>query len=287
MRAHLALITLLATACAAPDDDVATDVSCDGEGDSLVLLVRRLTFSRQETTGVSDGFDLDNFTSERGDDEGCGVADLVDPNGVPGIDNAISTLLPIIESTEAAAVEPLIQDSIFNGALLLMAELSDLDDPANDACVDVSVFKGLGVPMIGADGEILPYQTLRVDPASLGNGAPANPLVDGMVDAGPIARVALPVQVLDLNTTLELFNTRLRAAEQPDGTWRGQLGGGIGIQQLIDTVTLQNVDPAVFAAIGPALALVADLAPDETGACQQISVSFDVELVPAFVYDGE
>jgi hypothetical protein len=283
----LALITLLATACSTPGDEAEPDLSCDGEGDSLVLLVRRLTFSRQETTGVSEGFDLDNFNSQRGDDEGCGVADLVDPNGVPGIDNAISTLLPIIESTEAAAVEPLIQDSIFGGALLLMAELSDLDDPANDECVDVSVFKGTGVPMIGADGEILPYQTLRVDPASLGNGAPANPLVDGTIDAGPIQRVAMPVQVLDLNTTLELFNTRLRAAEQPDGTWKGQLGGGIGIQQLIDTVTLQNVDPAVFAAIGPALALVADLAPDETGACQQISVSFDVELVPAFVYEGE
>ncbi|MFN8096643.1 MAG: hypothetical protein U0599_31255 [Vicinamibacteria bacterium] len=38
--------------------------------------------------------------------------------------------------------------------------------------------------------------------------------------------------------------------------------------------------------VGPVLRL-ADLVPDASGVCHQISAVFEVEMVPAFVYDGQ
>ncbi len=280
------IIAALLIGCAEPEPE-PVDLTCDGEGDRMVLLARSMRFARETTPGQSEGFNLDNRVSDASDTQACGIEDMVDSEGTPGIDNAMSGLMPLLEQTEAAVLEALIQDSIGNGALLMMAELSDLDDELNDPCVDVSVFKGLGEPMLGADGWVLPYQTLRVDPTSLGNDAAANPLVDGRIDAGPIDRIALPIQVLDLDTTLELFNARIRAERGEDGVWRGLMGGGLEINALIDTAALQNVDPVVSELIGPVLALMADLEPDENGTCTQLSVTIELELVPAFVYEGE
>jgi hypothetical protein len=278
------MICLVTMGCAA-EPDVAADPSCDDQGEELVLLTRTMTFGR-EVEGVSPGFDLDGRVSAEGDATGCGIADLVGPDGAPGIDNALASVIPVLELTEAGVLEPLIQDSINNGALLLMASLAELDDPNDDACVDVSVFKGAGAPMLGNDGVILPNQTIRVDPSSLlGNEASDVQLADGALIAGPMPRVALPLQVLDLNDTLEVFNARLGLTAQEDGTWRGYLSGGLEVEMLIETASLQNVDPAVVELVGPVLRRLADLAPDEAGVCQQLSAVFEVEMVPAFVWE--
>lgn len=280
MRTRLAPL-MLTIACAGADPDGA-DPACDGLGDQQVLLARRMVFVRLASDGVSEGFDLDDAVSDDGE---CAGPDLLSPEGTPGIDNAMSSLLPILETTEASAIEPLIQDSINGGAMLLMFDMSDLDDPSDDACVDLSVYKGVGAPMLGSDGWILPNQTLPVDPESTGNEALANPMADGRLDAGPFDQIALPIQVLDLDTTLIIHHARVRLEDQGDGTWRGLLGGGLAVQDLVDVATLQNVDPAVYELIGPFLDLMADLEPDEDGACTQISATLELELVPAFAYE--
>lgn len=279
MLLHLALPLLLAGCEPDPASDPPADLTCDQDGDETVLLVRDMRFVRLDEPGVSAGFDLD------GQDGLCGVGDLTSPDGVPSIDNAVASLMPVLDQTEAGVIEELAADSIRGGALLLMAALSEIDDDVDDACVDVSVFKGTGFPMIGADGHLLPYQTFPLDPNSLGNEA-QGALIDGVFEAGPIGEVALPIQVLDLNTVLRLYDVRLRVEQGDDGVWYGLLGGGLTVQQLIDTATLGNVDPNLYGIIAPVLARLADLAPDENGVCQQISVTLKLELVPAFVYEG-
>ena len=97
--------------------------------------------------------------------------------------------------------------------------------------------------------------------------------------------LALPIQVLDLDSTLELFNARLRLEPNDDGSWRGTLGGGLEVSAIVETATLQNVDPAVFALIEPVLYAVSDLEPDDQGSCQHLSVTMELDLVPAFVYE--
>ncbi|HMV70068.1 MAG TPA: hypothetical protein PKA64_24720 [Myxococcota bacterium] len=289
-RVVVALSLLIGCADPGPSAPPPGATCSDGGSDERVLVARSLRFGREEPEGVSPGFDLDGDVTSAGAASGCGVADLTGPDGAQGIDNALASVLPVLELTEAGVLEPLIQDSINNGALLMMASLGMLSRSAlehGDDCVDVSVFKGVGQPMIGSDGHILPNQTLRVDPASSGNEDPEATLADGYLDAGPIDLVALPIQVLDLNDTLELFDVRLGLQAQGDGTWSGLLSGGLEVQQLIDTASLQNVDPVVVELVGPVLQRLADLAPDASGVCHQISAVFEVEMVPAFVYDGQ
>ena len=52
------------------------------------------------------GFDIDGRNSSSMDAEGCFHEDKVDPLGNEGIDNALSSIVPALEPTEAAAVEP-------------------------------------------------------------------------------------------------------------------------------------------------------------------------------------
>jgi hypothetical protein len=281
----LASLLSLAVGCAPENStpDVPDEGTCEPGGERFTLIARSLRFARA-TDGVSDGFDLDGFATSPGDDEGCGVADLSAPDGAPGVDNAVAGLLPILDLTEAVVLEDLVADSIRNGALLLMADLEGVDDTQDDTCVELRVLKGQGVPMIGNDGELLPHQTFAVDPEATSDLAPAA-FEGGTFTAGPIGYVALPITVLDLNTTLELFDARVRLFEDEDGVWRGVLAGGVTLQQLTDIASLQNISDEVYALIGPALTRLADLAPDASGDCQQLSVTLELEMVPAFAYE--
>ena len=278
----------LLMACAPGDDPAgppAADVDCDGKGPSQILVTRGVTFARASPDFVTTGFDLDGFVSTTDDPRGCNVEDYTDPEGVEGIDNSMARLLPLLDQTEAAALEPIVQDSINSGALLLMFELTDLDDPMDDACVDMTVFKGAGEPMIGNDGWLLPNQTLDLDVDSEVNTVPQTSMAQGRLDAGPIDRLGLKLQVLDLDTVLELFDARVRLEPQADGTWTGLLAGGLEVQALVDTASLQNVDPAVLDLIAPVLAVIADLSPNDEGSCELLSVTMEIEAVPAFVYE--
>lgn len=276
---------VLLAACTAEDLPAGTaDPDCDGEGEDLTLLARKISFVHQEEAGVSDGFDLDGRVSDTRDAAACGVEDLVAPDGTPGVDNAFSGLLPVLALTEAGVLEDLIQDSINGGALLLMVGLGEVDDPADDACVDVAMLKGAGTPMIGADGLLLANQTLRVDPSSVGVPDAGNTIEEGTLWAGPIAEVDLPITVLNFETVITLHDVRVRLRHEEDGVWRGFVGGGVDLQELIDIATYQGIAPEVFALIEPVLGRLADLAPDEGGDCTQISATLEIEAVPAFVW---
>ena len=281
LRTCLAFALLAVAACNKDESTPKKDLGeCDAEGPEQILVAREILLARN-VDGVSQGFDLDGLDGSAG----CGVEDLVDPEGATGIDNSLAALLPVLEQTEAAALEPIIQDSVNGGALLLMFGLTDLDSVADDECVDVDVFKGLGIPMIGNDGYILANQTLDVNPDTPVTPAPTGSMVDGRLEVGPIEEVLLTLVVLDLNETFALTNVRVRLEPQDDGTWKGIIAGGVAIQDIIDVITLQNVSDEVFELVAPVLALVADLAPDANGDCQEISITLTFDAVPAFLYE--
>ena len=137
--------------------------SCTSVAESEVVVVRELTFLREVEDGVSSGFNLDGAVSDEGDPEGCYRSDLVSPDGTPGIDNAFSNVLPALELTEASALEPLIKAAIDEGRLLLMLEMSGIDDRVSDDCVDMHFSRSIGPPALGGDGFILPGQTYEYD----------------------------------------------------------------------------------------------------------------------------
>lgn len=283
---HL-LLLLCAMACQGPETikDTAQFDMCANEGTPQYLLVRQATFARGDAlTLTSEGFDLDGTVTGPTDLTGCEVEDYTSPSGVPGIDNSIARLLPILETTEAAAIEPIIQDSINGGALLLMFGLHGVDDPLDDTCVQVEVLQGVGDPFVGADGWIVPGQTFDRDGTNPIQMTDVVPLVDGVVEAGPL-EADMAFQVLDAYISFTMHTSMVRMWPNGDGTWSGRVAGGVEIDALVAVATEQNVDPAVFELIDPFLKLVADLGPDETGTCTQLSMTLEFEAVPAFLFD--
>ena len=137
--------------------------ACSGTTQSAVALLTDLQFGREQEDGSAPGFDLDNADSTMGGATGCGRPDHIAPDGETGIDNAFSRIVPLLEQTEAVAVESIVRDHIESGDLLLLVELNDLDDPLDDDCVDFTMGRGQGDMLLSADSEIIPHQTFERD----------------------------------------------------------------------------------------------------------------------------
>lgn len=249
---------------------------------TYTIVMSTLAFGRRDEQGAAWGFDLDGHVSAAGDDEGCGHADLVDPDGLPGVDSAFSGIVPTLEASEAGAVEGLVQDSIENGQLLLLVELSGVDDPENDDCVDVRVVRGAGTPLVGTDGTLLDGQTFAAAPGAQPEEVACVPLVDGSVRAGPFA-IDLDLQVLDVELTFGLAEAYVRLDLAPDGrTAWGYFGGGVptsDILVIVDEGDLQDIAPLVRSLVGAA----ADMEPNDAGTCDALSIVFEFGGIEGFV----
>ena len=93
---------------------MAASAGCSGDPETRWGALSIMEIAR-ETDGVSEGFDLDGLDSTADGADGCGIADYVNEAGVEGIDNAMARLMPILEQTEGAALESLIQQAISRG----------------------------------------------------------------------------------------------------------------------------------------------------------------------------
>ena len=256
-----------------------------GADASQLIFIRQITFAR-ETAGTSEGFNLDDRVSTAGDREGCRKRDFTSPEGVAGVDNAISQLLPIVESqTGGLRLDDVLQTAIDNGQLLLAIEVAHLDDPMNDPCVEVRVRPVAGAPLLGTDGRVIPGQTFDVvrdgELSTLTNAA----LVNGVIDAGP-GPIALPVQVLDARFTLHITGGRIRLQRGEDGSWTGVLGGGISVTEMQQIAGSLTIPDALMSAVTTLLNLNADLEPNEAGMCGRLSATLLVGGVDAFLYEG-
>ncbi|MEZ4321368.1 MAG: hypothetical protein R3F61_28095 [Myxococcota bacterium] len=261
-------------ACAPESVDDALALECDGEGPSRTLLIQQIRFVRQ-TDGVSEGFDLDGQTDT------CDVDDYVSPEGTESVDNAFAALLPALELTEARTMEDIIADSIRSGRLLLLIDLDDLDQDADDACVDVTLQRGSGVPMLGNDGEVLPGQTFDLDLDVPPSRVESATLSNHRVTASPL-ELTLPIQIFEYEFDFSLSDAVLQVTMEEDGRMHGLLAGGLSIQSVLDVASNPDVDPSLLPLIEGLLPLFADLEPDANGECQKLSMTFEFEAIDAF-----
>lgn len=255
-----------------------------GADQSQLIFIREITFGR-EMDGQSEGFDLDGRVSTAADREGCRKRDFTSPEGVPGIDNAISQLLPIVETqTGGLRLDDVLQTAIDNGQLLLAIELAHVDDPMNDPCIEVRVRPVMGRPLLGTDGRVIPGQTFDIVPggelSTLTNAA----IVNGVIDVGP-GPIALPVQILDARFTLHITGGRIRLTHADDGTWTGVLGGGISVTEMQQIARGLTIPDSLMGAVTALLNLNADLEPNESGMCGRLSATLVVGGVDAFLYE--
>ncbi|MEE2830569.1 MAG: hypothetical protein VX498_15380 [Myxococcota bacterium] len=250
-----------------------------------VAVVQELSFIREEPEGISDAFDLDGRESDADDPEGCYVSDLVDLEGNAGIDNAFSNILPALELTEAAALEPLIQAAIDEGRLLLMLEMAGLDARDQDDCVDLRLSRGLGPPALGGDGKLLPGQTFDRAPDAPESLMSCADLREGVLTGRPLD-MRLPLQVFDESIDISMFDGIFEIELLPEFGYRGRFAGGIDIVELMDNVySFDGVGDEVPSLLETVLDANADLAPDASGVCRRLSVAFRFDAVSAYFFE--
>lgn len=277
-RRHLLPALAALAGCAGdPRAEAPPDDACPGE--VRTALVTGLSFARPQD-GVSSGFDLDG---EDGGDVGCDRPDLTGPDGAEGIDNALGTLLPILDQTEAAGLQGIAQDNIDNGNLLLMARITD---PERADCATFQVVRARGPALTGTDGRLLAGQTLALDPDLPQTEVyPAVPVDDGVLVRDISLRV--PLTIFDAELDLNIDHGQMALHPTEDGGWRGVWGGGIAWAQIVEQLADTGVDAALKASLPGLLGAVADLAPGDDGVCQEISLAFDIEAANAWLLESD
>lgn len=244
--------------------------------DPTVIVLQQVVFGR-ESEGVSEGFDLDGTVSIEDGADGCGHGDFVDSAGRSGVDNAMANLMPVLEATEARAVESLIQQAINMGELLLLVQLADGPDGT-----DVTVLRGSGVPDIGTDGYIEPYQTFDRSAETTPSTVTASASAPEVEARG--FTVHLPLQIFDADLDLILYDAGVRVALGDDGAAHGIVSGAFPYRLLLDGLEGANVDAGLLAALPLILENNADLdSPD--GPCSALSVTLDFVGTRAFLFD--
>jgi hypothetical protein len=224
------------------DADGATDCDdadcapfCMTSGETRTYVISVLTLPEPSGSGVTAaaaGFDLDGVRST-----GAGTtcveltpdyASLNDP-GELGIDNAMASLVPTIESLSEESIDEMYERAILEGRLLLLVQVRGIDDYASDESIEVQLYAGQvpggGAP-IAAGGSLAPDQTFT--------GTPIGGAVMGVITSGRL-RARLPLLSLESDALLlgsNLRDVELRANITPSTLSSGAIGGSLLVAEI-------------------------------------------------------
>jgi hypothetical protein len=277
----LAGASLVLSGCA-PEGPSADELSCT-MGESHVTVLTALAFTIAEGN-VAPGFDLDDRVSDANDYLSCGKEDFVDPDGVPGIDNRLASLIPVIKDQVGDAVDGLVQGAINDGELVILIELENVDDMANDECVNVGVQIGTKKrPSLGTDGVIEAYQTFDPDRSVPRSYVQKAHIKNGVLTTGSFP-VVVPIAIFDVAFAIHMENARLRFSIDEEGKLQGFMGGAMLPQEILDGVSEGAGVDQYLPAIKVAMEANTDMAyNDDTGKCERFSGALGFAATPAFI----
>lgn len=254
------------------------DVYVDTQAHSNIL--RSFSFFGTDENGLAWGFDLDGAISEAGDEESCGHGDLESPDGTVGIDNQLAKIWTLIEPVAGSIAQELLQGAINEGRVLLALELINVDNLRNDDDVTLRIFTAEGDPEIGTMGVISPNQTFSINTNADFVEVSGVSIEAGRVQVGPID-FSMPLDILELQTTLNIKKGSFDFIIEEDGTFHGYLGGAISVSEFLTDI--KNTDAAEEAALVEALFINnADMG-YESGECDLFSLAFSFSGTNAFV----
>ncbi|MCO4746751.1 MAG: hypothetical protein KC912_18290 [Proteobacteria bacterium] len=257
--------------------------ACSSPGETQWGAVSFLTLGR-EVDGISLGYDLDGLDSEEDGSDGCGIGDYESPDGATGVDNALARVMPALDATEASALEPLINQNINLGEVLMIFGLSGVDDPLNDDEVSVTFVRGFGAPIVGSDGLLVSGQTFERDTDTEPVTVDSASLVDGVLEASGVA-VEFPIEIFDASPVLDIENVSLHFEYDERGDFKGYLGGALNYQRILDGVADANVDAALLSTLPVLFENNADLDSEEDGRCSRMSATIEVDGVNAHLFE--
>ncbi|MEM9195200.1 MAG: hypothetical protein AAGF12_38865, partial [Myxococcota bacterium] len=225
MSARCFLVALLGLAAC------SNDTSADGDdctGDTQYWVVDRLFFEVVENN-VAKGFDLDGRTSDFNDAASCFQADLTSPEGTPGIDNQLAVVVSEVENSVGDVFNATTQASVNDGQLIFIFAMEGLSDPENDSCVGLSVQRGVGQPLLGTDGALLPFQTFGVNPDAGTSRAPNARLENGALLTEPFL-LSLGLDIQSVAFDFNLYDAKVQLTMAEEGRIEGFFGGALNVQ---------------------------------------------------------
>ena len=234
-------------------------------------------------SGVAIGFDLDGLVSDQSDGRTCYHPDLTSPDGLPGVDNQLATLLPLIDIAGEGAFGALINEAVTEGRLLLVFEIDEMDD----GTYDVVMRRADDRPLLGTDGELLPDQTLAL------NGQPEIARVSGAertgdtIDVGPLPLI-IPVAVFDAIYEMAIPDGIMRIELDATGTVRsGLFGGGIpmsSLDSMMDAAS-KRLESDFLELLRNGVVDSMDMARTPEGVCDQLSMAMGFRAVGVHLFE--
>ncbi|MEC9465928.1 MAG: hypothetical protein VX834_09095 [Myxococcota bacterium] len=276
----LALLFGTLTACGEPSEPTYFSDGGFMLPSSHANVLKSFGFFSEVEPGVAYGFDLDGVVSDGTSPDSCYESDYTDPDGRTGIDNQLAKIWTDLDPLVGDATRGLLQGSINEGRFLLMIELENLDDYMNDDDVTLHLFRGRLKPEIGTFGFIAPDQTIYFDDTFSSARVPGLKVVDGVLEAGPIA-FQIPVDILEARFTMQVHSGKIRINIRDDGSFHGYIGGFVTIQDVLDELYATDaVQEAML--VTPFFENNADRNP-VNGRCTDFSTTFHFEGTTAHV----
>ena len=237
---------------------------------------------------VAYGMNLDGTPDGRATPNSCTHDKFVGEAGEPAVDNQLYRAVGCAKNVRGLGppLAPVRIDPF-------LVEIRGIDDPKNDAQVEVGIYSSEDTPLQGPDGQMMANQTLTVTKNARWRITVSGRIVDGQVTTDVIDEIqlrhVLPTWgLLGQNYAFEFHRARLRMSLKPDGTLTGQLAAYRPIDNIFTvgrcckgTASTANTD---CASEHKTLATMADGSPDpETGQCTMISSATNISGVPVFV----
>ncbi len=248
--------------------------------ESHVNVVKKMRFTSLIEPGVALGFDLDGETTPEGASKSCGHGDLKGVDGEEGIDNQLAKIWSTLEPLVGTQVDALLQGAINEGRVLIMFELTGVEDLRNDDSVTLNVYRGLLDPDVGTFGTIAPDQTFEMDYGKPVSTVENVRIEDGRLEAGPVV-LQIPIAILDLDIVAELHFGRVRLNVGDDGMMAGYIGGALNLEEVIGAL-LDTGAEAETRLVQPIFESNADMEPVD-GVCTFMSIGMTIEGTRAFV----
>ncbi len=291
-----------ATPCAtdtpATTDEARTVELPEGFADRTLTYVIGTVALPEAAGGMAAGFNVDDLDSGMGSDAvdaNCeefnqDFIGLTDSNH-RGVDNALQGLVGTIEGLLDAAdcpgmmtagcLDATLQRQILEGSLILLVEVSGVNDFMYDSSVTVQMHlgqvPGMGMPMEGAGGGLAGGQTFE---STMTLGSP----VSGDIFAGRL-RVAtpnLPLSIMagDFNLTLQITQAQVRFNITETAMTNGAIGGVVTVDAIV--MAASELMPGIEDTVRSVVESVADVTPSSDPAvCTAVSLGLTFSGVDA------
>lgn len=257
-----------------PDIPVIMDDNCD-DG-TCVFVSRMFDIPTRDSESRVYGENLDGEQTRFGDPTGCGTPDQTSAlDGTRGVDNAVSTFLPVIDGMTTMSLSQLYANALVEGELLMVIKLEGVDG-ADDESVDVSLWYGMivGTPTFDDDGLVDGGQTMTaISPVSVATGA----IVEGRFRA-VFSEIPFSIGLLSDLSFLPLSDARVSANIEDSTLLRGMIAGSLDLGELAVAMAM---NPGI--SVEQARNLLEGFAETEPveGMCQALSLGASFESVHA------